>query len=232
MQYHFHSIFGKVSMSLVSLMLIAGGPSEAQARKRKKRSLYSSLKRVKRGLNHRVLRLAVKAYTCAKRKRQVRKPYLVVIDYTKPSNQRRLWVFDVKKRRLLHREWVSHGRYTGSKWARHFSNRPNSRKSSLGVFVTAQTYYGKHGYSLRLDGLERGFNHLARRRAIVMHGASYVSRAFIRRHGRLGRSWGCPALRRKVSRRILRRIKGGSLLFSYYPNKRWLRTSRYLRCRP
>lgn len=183
-----------------------------------------------KGMKTLVLRLALRAYRCAHRKRPFRKPLLTVIDYSLPSNRKRLWVLDVRKKLVRYYEWVSHGKNTGGKWARHFSNRPNSLQSSLGLFRTAQTYYGRNGYSLRLDGLEKGINHLARKRSIVMHGAWYVSKAFIRKHGRLGRSWGCPALRKRVNRTILNTIKHNSALFIYYPDKTWRKTSRYLRC--
>ncbi len=118
----------------------------------------------------------------------------------------------------------------GDTYAAAFSNQPGSRRSSLGLFRTADTYVGEHGQSLRLSGLEPGVNDRAMERAIVMHGASYVSRAVIAARGGLGRSWGCPALERGVDRRVIERIKGGSAVFAYYPESHWLRTSRFLRC--
>ena len=112
--------------------------------------------------------------------------------------------------------------------AARFSNEPDTHMSSLGLFLTGDTYIGKHGYSLRLKGLDAGFNDRSYERAIVMHGAPYVSRAFIRSRGRLGRSWGCPALREGIARQVIDRVKGTGLLFSFYPDQRWLRSSRFL----
>ena len=125
-------------------------------------------------------------------------------------------------------ELVAHGQGSGDNLASVFSNEPETHASSLGLFATEDTYVGKNGYSLRLKGLDRGFNHRAQERAIVMHGAPYVSDDFIRAHGRLGRSWGCPALREGVAREVIDRVRGSGLLFAYYPNQDWLKSSRYL----
>lgn len=176
-----------------------------------------------------VLSLALRASACALRSGAVEAPAtLTVIDYSRPSNEKRLWVFDLRSRELLHEELVAHGKGSGEETATRFSNEPESRMSSLGLFVTEETYVGKHGYSLRLRGLDDGFNDRARERAIVIHGASYVSAEFVRARGRLGRSWGCPALRQGMAREIIDRVKGGSLLFVYYPDQNWLRSSRFL----
>jgi hypothetical protein len=155
-------------------------------------------------------------------------PLLTVIDYSRPSTERRLWVFDLERRRLLFEELVAHGKGTGENLAVRFSNDHRSLATSLGLFRTAETYTGANGYSLRLDGLEPGFNDRARERTIVMHGAPYVSEAFARRHGRLGRSWGCPALDRAVARRVIDTIRGGSLVFAYGPDPRWLQVSGFV----
>ena len=143
---------------------------------------------------------------------------------------RRLWVIDVAAKRVLFNELVAHGVASGDIYAAAFSNRPGSRQSSLGFFRTEDTYIGEHGQSLRLSGLEPGFNDRAMERAIVMHGAPYVSRAVIAARGELGRSWGCPALEPGAERRVIERIKGGTALFAYYPDSRWLANSRFLRC--
>jgi hypothetical protein len=123
---------------------------------------------------------------------------------------------------------VAHGRNTGENMATQFSDAMNSHQSSLGLFVTADTYVGSNGYSLRLDGLEPGFNARARERAIVMHGARYVDAKLAASQGRLGRSWGCPALREAVARDVIDTIRGGGVIFSYYPNATWLKSSRFL----
>ena len=156
--------------------------------------------------------------------------HLAVIDYSLPSTQRRLWVFDVERGRLLFEELVAHGRNTGDTAAEHFSNIEGSKMSSVGLFQTAETYYGSNGYSLRLRGLDPGFNDNALSRAIVMHGAPYVSQAIADRLGRLGRSWGCPAVRQEVARTVIDTLKGGALLFAYYPDRKWLAESPYFQC--
>jgi hypothetical protein len=130
---------------------------------------------------------------------------------------------------LLFRELVAHGKNSGGNLTNYFSNSPGSLATSLGLFVTEDTYVGGNGYSLRLRGLEEGVNDMARDRAIVMHGASYVSRAAIQALGRLGRSWGCPAVRKEVAKKIINTVRGGSAVFAYYPEKRWLQTSEFFR---
>jgi hypothetical protein len=177
-----------------------------------------------------VLALGLKAYECAASAGLVTPGLLTVIDYTLPSTARRLWVLDVAAKRVVFNELVAHGVGTGENYAARFSNVPGSRRSSLGLFRTENTYQGAHGESLRLSGLEPSVNDRAMERAIVMHGAHYVSEAVITEQGELGRSWGCPALERGVHRRVIGRIKGGTALFAYYPESRWLQTSRFLRC--
>ena len=142
---------------------------------------------------------------------------LTVIDFSRPSSAKRLWVFDLRHDKLLFEEWVAHGRNSGGLIAQQFSNRPGSLMSSLGVFRTGTTYQGRNGYSLQLEGLEAGVNDLARDRAIVMHGAPYVSESFLQAQGRLGRSHGCPAVRSEIARSLIDTIKGGTLLFAYAP---------------
>lgn len=153
---------------------------------------------------------------------------LSVIDYSRPSTEPRLWVFDLADETLLFEERVAHGRNSGGNIAAAFSDTPGSLMSSIGTFVTADTYTGHNGYSLRLVGLEPGFNDRAFDRAIVIHGAPYVSDGLIRSQGRLGRSFGCPAVRTEVARSLIDKIRGGSLLFAYYPDDRWLHTSKIL----
>jgi L,D-transpeptidase-like protein len=177
-----------------------------------------------------ILDLALKAYDCARSAGLVGGDALTIIDYTLPSTARRLWVIDVPGRRVLFNELVAHGVASGDNYAAAFSNEPGSRQSSLGLFRTEDTYDGQHGESLRLSGLEPGINDRAMERAIVIHGAPYVSPTFIAARGELGRSWGCPALEHGVERRVIERIKGGTALFAYYPDSHWLRTSRFLRC--
>jgi hypothetical protein len=181
-----------------------------------------------------VFDLALGAASCAVRTGAVERPRtLTVIDYSKASTAKRLWVYDLTTHELLFEERVAHGQGSGGDFATEFSNDADSHQTSLGLFVTGTTYVGKNGYSLRLDGLDRGVNDRARERAIVMHGAPYVSDRFVAATGRLGRSWGCPAVRDEAARELIDRVKGGGLVFAYYPNAEWLRTSKYLGgCRP
>jgi hypothetical protein len=183
------------------------------------------------GISPEVLQLAVRAVSCAVNSGDMQRPKtLTVIDYSLPSVEPRLWVFDAETGRLLFKELVAHGRNTGENMATRFSDIPESRQSSIGLFVTDETYVGSNGYSLRLDGLEPGFNGRARDRAIVMHGAPYVNASLASSQGRIGRSWGCPALREAIARDVIDTISGGGVIFSYYPDEEWLRTSSFLNC--
>jgi hypothetical protein len=176
-----------------------------------------------------VLNLALGAVRCAETSGDLTSPpTLTLIDYSRPSTEPRLWVFDLGTGRLLFKELVAHGRNTGDNMATRFSDAMNSHQSSLGLFVTGDTYVGSNGYSLRLDGLEPGFNGQARARAIVMHGAPYVNAALSASQGRIGRSWGCPAVREAVARDIIDTIAGGGVIFAYYPDHKWLTQSRLL----
>jgi hypothetical protein len=178
-----------------------------------------------RDMDPKVLRLALDSASWAWGRGIGRDDTLTVIDYSKPSTEPRMWVFDLKRKRLIFEELVAHGKGSGGNVPTRFSNTLGSRQSSLGLFVTAETYQGQHGYSLRLQGLEPGINDLAYERNIVFHAADYVSEEFGRRYGRLGLSWGCPALRPRIAPRVIDLIKGGSLVFAYYPDTRWFRTS-------
>ena len=181
------------------------------------------------GIETDVLEMALGAASCAVKAGAVDGPgTLTVIDYSKPSTERRLWVFDLKAKELLYEELVAHGQGSGANMATQFSNTDESHQTSLGLFVTRDTYVGGNGYSLRLDGLDRGVNDRARDRAIVMHGAPYVSQEFVRANGRLGRSWGCPAVSAVVAKKMIDRVKGGGLVFAYYPDREWIKTSKYL----
>ena len=143
------------------------------------------------------------------------KNLLSIIDYSKPSNEKRLFIIDVKNRKLLYNTLVAHGQKSGYVNATKFSNKYGSHKSSLGFFRTGNSYYGKRGYSLQLEGLEKGINDNARQRGIVIHGANYVSERIANGNGVIGRSWGCPAVSKKLSKEIINVLKGGSLLYIY-----------------
>lgn len=168
------------------------------------------------GLSPEVLSMALDAVACARaRGVEGRDDLLTVIDYSLPSTEPRLWVLDLEKGEVLYHELVAHGAGTGENYATRFSNVKDSRQTSLGLFRTGGTYMGGNGYSLKLQGLDKGVNDRAEERHIVMHGAWYVSAEHVRAQGRLGRSWGCPAVSEAVAPEIIDTIKGGSFVFSY-----------------
>ena len=179
-------------------------------------------------LDSQILDRALTAASCAWTKEIADPGILSIIDYSLPSTEPRLWIFDVPHQKLIYHELVAHGVNTGENLATEFSNRHGSRQSSLGLFLTAGTYVGRNGYSLKLHGLVEGINHNAWDRTIVLHGAWYVSEVHSEKYGRLGRSWGCPAVEREVAKPLIDTIKQGSLLFVYYPDSDWLTTSPFL----
>lgn len=172
------------------------------------------------GLSELAFRTALGAYRRLLGRGLVKRPFLTVIDFTLPSHVRRLWVLDLAAGRVLAREYVAHGSGSGGDDARQFSNREGTDASSLGAFLTGATYQGRNGLSLRLEGLDPGVNDRAAERGIVMHGAEYVSEAMIRRLGRLGRSWGCPALSHEAADRLIPMLAKGSVVFAYFAPER------------
>ncbi len=188
------------------------------------KTIYSECKLSKK-LDYNIFRRAVAAQKNIELKNR---NIITIIDFTKSSTEKRIFVIDLKKRELLFNTYVSHGRNTGGKYAKKFSNKRKSKMSSLGFYVTSETYKGKHGYSLRLDGIEKGINNLARKRAIVIHGAAYANHEFIKKNGRLGRSWGCPALPLKYSEKIIDTIKNGSCLYIHGNDKHYYEKSFYV----
>ncbi|CAI8819347.1 L,D-transpeptidase-like protein [Pseudomonas sp. IT-P12] len=193
-------------------------------------SLAAALIKAAPQADAKVINLAVRASQCSIAQGAAPVQRLAVIDYSLPSTQQRLWVFDLKKRKLLFHELVAHGRNSGENMAVNFSNQNESFATSLGLYRTQQSYVGQNGYSLRMEGLEPGFNDNAFDRAIVIHGAPYVSPVLARANGRIGRSLGCPAVRPAIAHKLIDSMKGGQLLFSYYPDQRWLKTSSYINC--
>lgn len=195
-------------------------------------SLAARLAALAPGADPKVIDLALKARECAMDSGEAtgQGEKLAVIDYSMPSSQKRLWVFDLRNPRVLYHEYVAHGQGTGDNYARAFSNNDGSHQTSLGLYRTAETYVGNNGYSLRMDGLDPGFNDKARARAIVMHGAPYVNPDLVAKMGRIGRSHGCPAVRAQVAHEIIDTLKGGQFVFSYYPDNKWLHESRILAC--
>lgn len=153
---------------------------------------------------------------------------LSIADYSQPSTAKRFFVLDLNREQLLFNSLVAHGKNTGKTYARWFSNRPDSKQSSLGFVVTEDTYYGKHGLSLRLKGTEERYNSNCLQRYIVVHGADYATEDFVQEYGRLGRSWGCPALPRDVSCQVIDRIQDGTCFFSFYNDEEYLASSEFL----
>lgn len=176
-----------------------------------------------------VLALAMRSYQNAlNRGIDINKPILTIIDYSLPSTAKRLWVIDLRSKHVLYNTLVAHGENSGDTYARRFSNQFGSLESSLGVFLTGDTYMGHRGYTLRIKGLDSGFNTNAEARHIVIHGAWYVSDMLAKMRGTIGRSWGCPALDPKVAIPVINTIKDGSLLFVYYPDSTWLHKSKFI----
>lgn len=191
--------------------------------------VYEQLNLKQLGLSKVVFEIAVKGFEKLFKQGKLSTDILSVCDFSQSSNQKRLFVIDLENRQVLFNSLVAHGKNTGEEFASKFSNIPSSLQSSLGFYVTGNTYQGKHGLSLKLNGMEKGFNDNAESRAIVMHGADYVSENFINEQGRLGRSFGCPSVPVELCRPIINSVKEGSCLFIYYPDKNYLSHSKLVK---
>jgi hypothetical protein len=217
--YRNKRFFSILFLLLASLVSVHGEPSISSIPVAPQ-GQFSSLLKQAPTINPQALQMALNALGRLKAAGQsVRSDVLMVIDYSKRSTEPRLWVFDLKRTGLLFQELVAHGRNSGDDRAVRFSNEPGSLMSSLGLFLTADTYIGKHGLSLRLQGLQKGVNDNSLERAIVIHAADYVSEGVAQRAGRIGRSWGCPAVRPAISRKLIETVRGGVLMLAYYPGK-------------
>ncbi|MDB5283549.1 MAG: hypothetical protein JWO06_2624 [Bacteroidota bacterium] len=192
-------------------------------------SLYAKLHLKELGLAEKAYQLALTGWEKLKVKGQISKNIISICDFTQSSGNKRLYIIDLATGTLLFNTLVAHGKNTGDEFARYFSNQPSSLQSSLGFFVTGEAYTGKHGLGMRLNGQEPGFNDKAAERTIVMHGADYVCDAFIDQWGRLGRSFGCPAVPSELHEQIINTIKDGSCLFIYYPDKKYLAFSKLIK---
>ena len=181
-------------------------------------------------LNKAVIENVVTTLNCANEYNLEHNNILTIIDYSLPSSEKRLWVFDLNEKKLLFHTYVSHGIKSGALFSNSFSNKHDSKASSIGVYTTEQTYYGRDGLSLRLDGLDNGFNDNASSRSVVMHSGWYVDENFIKKYGRAGRSWGCPALPPALSQSIINTIKNKSLFVIYYPSDNWFIKSKFQKC--
>jgi hypothetical protein len=177
-----------------------------------------------------VVKLAMTAYRKAVNKGLVnsKRPIVTIIDYSLPSNVERLWVLDTRHQKVIFHSLVAHGKGSGDNLPTRFSNSNGTLASSLGVFLTENTYIGKHGYSLRIKGLEKGFNDHAEARAIVIHSAWYVNKDLARSQGRIGRSWGCPAVDTKIAKPLIDTIKDRTIIVAYANNNSWLSRSHFI----
>lgn len=181
-------------------------------------------------LNPDVIEKTIAALTCAQQRGLEHNPILTIIDFSRPSNLKRLWVYDVSKNQRLFHTFVSHGIKSGALLSNHFSNIRNSKTSSIGIFTTENAYTGRHGTSLKLKGLDGSFNSNAYNRFIVMHGSWYMNKNFINKYGRPGRSWGCPSVPLHLTKPIINTIKDNSLLIAYHKDENWQQKSKYLNC--
>jgi hypothetical protein len=224
----------KIIMTCLLLLLLPAVNNVSFARfeydKAFSEDLYTAVNLADSGLSRDAFSLAIKGLIKLNSKGQLLNPTIVTIaDLSQSSNNKRLYVIDLKNKKLLFNTYVAHGRNTGSEFAKNFSNQEGSFKSSLGFYITANPVNGSHtGFSLILDGVEKGINDHAVKRAIIIHGADYATENFIKRYGRLGRSQGCPALPPDLNKPIIESIKGGTCLFIYNPDSNYIKSSSLL----
>jgi len=189
-------------------------------------SIYDQMDLEDSGLSRKAFQYAWTGYYKLRKKGVIRRTgILSICDFSQSSSNQRMYVIDVRNRRLLYRTYVAHGINSGEEFANSFSNRPESCKSSLGFYVTRRTYTGMNGLSLRIEGVDKGFNDNAGKRAIVIHGASYVSQRILHKYGVMGTTFGCPAIPTEMSSQIIPVVKNGSCFFIYYPSKKYLSQS-------
>ncbi len=192
-------------------------------------SVYDSLRLNLMGLSKQTFDYAIKGFNYLVETGKVANDKIIsIVDFSLPSTEKRLFVIDLDQQKVLFNTYVAHGRQSGTVMANDFSNTPESYKSSLGFYETLNTYTGHNGYSLRLEGLEHGFNDNANERAIVIHGADYVNEGLIKSQGYIGRSWGCPALPQQLHKPIIDKIKNGTCLFIYSPDQHYINQSKIL----
>ena len=219
------------SLPTLSLKEIKLTPKKNFSPKSPAEEIYRQLQFTDEKLNFEVFEKAFLGFQNLKNsgKLQSTANLLSVCDFSLSSNKKRLWVINLDEKKVLFNSLVAHGKGTGEEFATQFSNVENSHQSSLGFYITEQTYTGDNGYSLRLFGMDKGYNDAALERCIVMHGANYVSEDFIKSEKRLGRSWGCPAVSREMAQPIINKIKNGTCLFIYYPDEKYLANSKWLK---
>lgn len=191
--------------------------------------LYQSLELEGKGLSKEAFEYAWKGYQKLVENKQLSNPgYLTICDFSQSSRQKRLYLIDINNEKVVMNTWVAHGRNSGLDYASKFSNIPESLQSSLGFYITKQTYTGEHGLSLKVQGLEPGFNDKAFQRAIVIHGADYIGAQRMNNSSFMGRSYGCPAVPKEESAALINTIKNGTCLFIYHPSKKYLDNSKIL----
>jgi L,D-transpeptidase catalytic domain len=191
--------------------------------------MYDSMGLARAGLDEEAFEYAWRGYHNLLNKGLIRKKnVLSICDFSQSSSRKRMYIIDVLHKRLLYRTYVAHGQNSGSEFATSFSNEQNSFKSSLGFYLTSRTYYGRNGLSLKIEGMDTGYNDLARKRNIVLHGCTYVGPAQLHKYGSLGTSLGCPAIPAGMSPQIIRAVRHGSCFFIYHPTKKYLEGSSIL----
>ncbi|WP_291720593.1 murein L,D-transpeptidase catalytic domain family protein [Bernardetia sp.] len=192
------------------------------------KAMYQKLKLKKAELDYVPFKTAYIGYLNLKAKGELKKEILTVLDFTKSSRFERMWIIDMKNQKLVRRELVAHGKNSGHDMVTSYSNKRGSNQSSMGFYVTDAPYIGKNGISLLINGMDKGYNCQARNRAVVMHGANYVNPKTMNRNGRLGRSFGCPAVEMHKAQEIIDYVKKGSCLFIYSGNAKYLQSSKWL----
>ena len=232
----FHCILQGGCMCCVWLLLLGCSKGEANGPLDDSRSHVQTViiptdNFEKNGLKSDVFELALKAFGKARSNGLTSKTIYTIVDFRMHSKEKRLWTVDLATGELLFNEVTTHGRHSDldhNGYLETISNTPESKQTSVGLYQTAEVYMGEHGRSLRLDGLEKGFNDNARDRAIVIHGADYAGDYFVQKHGKAGRSFGCPAVSNEVSDKLISTIKDGSLVFVYVEDEEWLKESEFL----
>lgn len=219
--YLFFLLIPAVNNARVTEIVSAGAVNE---------DIYAAVNLADSGLARDVFDLAIKGLKKLDTEGKLQNPNIVTIaDYSQSSNKKRLYVIDLKDKKLLFNTYVAHGRNTGDEYARSFSNEEGSLKSSLGFYITENPIVGSHtGFALMINGVEKGINDHAIKRAIIIHAAEYATENFIKKYGRLGRSLGCPSLPPDMNKPIIERIKGGTCLFIYNPDNKYICSSALL----
>ncbi|WP_018342050.1 murein L,D-transpeptidase catalytic domain family protein [Cytophaga aurantiaca] len=219
-------VFKKICVVVWMVLMLPFVKSEASDNDKKDENIPEAI--IAAGINPSVYNYAIKGFNSIRDSLHQKFRYLAVVDFSKPSTERRFYLIDLTDTSVVCTDYVCHGKYTGENFATSFSNEIESNKSSLGFFILSESYTGQHGLSIRMDGLDKGFNDNARKRAIVMHTADYADEKLCKTQGRLGRSLGCPALPAYTFASIAAEITNNALIFHYYPDVNYLNNSVWL----